>query len=135
MICKDQQQPNNTWKNIAYNKKNWKSGYAGKPEVEICQRVRIRKQRNFNEKLIYNQDPMPAEWYVLRSKPNREELLLDQLLIRKMETYSPLIRVKPVNPRSRHIRAYFPGYFFAISGGPIAGYGCIFDTRWTEANG
>ncbi len=55
---------------------------------------------------------MTAEWYVLRSKPNKEDFLLDQLLIRKVEAYYPRIHVKPVNPRSRHIRAYFPGYLF-----------------------
>jgi transcriptional antiterminator RfaH len=55
---------------------------------------------------------MSTEWYALRSKPNKEDLLLDQLLIRKLETYYPRIHVKPVNPRSRHIRAYFPGYLF-----------------------
>jgi transcription antitermination factor NusG len=55
---------------------------------------------------------LPTEWYALRSKPNKEELLLDQLLIRKVETYFPRLRIQPVNPRSRHIRPYFPGYMF-----------------------
>jgi len=55
---------------------------------------------------------MPAEWYVLHSKPHKEDLLLDQLLIRKVDVYYPRIRVKTVNPRSRKIRAYFPGYLF-----------------------
>lgn len=55
---------------------------------------------------------MSVEWYALHSKPNNEELLLDQLLIRKVETYFPRLRVKPVNPRSRHVRAFFPGYLF-----------------------
>lgn len=55
---------------------------------------------------------MPIKWYVLRSKPNKEDLLLDQLLIRKVETYYPCLHVKPVNPRSRKIRAYFPRYLF-----------------------
>jgi len=55
---------------------------------------------------------MPAEWYALRSKLNKEDFLLDQLLIRKVEAYYPPIQIKPVNPRSRNIRAYFPGYLF-----------------------
>jgi transcriptional antiterminator RfaH len=55
---------------------------------------------------------MPVEWYALHSKPHKEELLLDQLLIRKVETYYPRLRVKPVNPRSRSLRPYFPGYLF-----------------------
>jgi transcription antitermination factor NusG len=55
---------------------------------------------------------MAVEWYALRSKPHKEELLLDQLLIRKVEAYYPRLRVQPVNPRSRRIRPYFPGYLF-----------------------
>jgi transcriptional antiterminator RfaH len=64
-------------------------------------------ERSVKKKVI-----MPVEWYALRSKPNKEELLLDQLLIRKLEAFFPRIRVKPVNHRSRHVRAYFPGYLF-----------------------
>lgn len=55
---------------------------------------------------------MPAEWYALKSKPNKENLLLDQLLIRKVETYFPRIHVRPVNPRACRIKAFFPGYLF-----------------------
>jgi transcription elongation factor/antiterminator RfaH len=55
---------------------------------------------------------MAPSWYVLRSKPNKEALLWDQLLIRKIETFYPFLKVKPVNPRSRKIKSYFPGYIF-----------------------
>ena len=55
---------------------------------------------------------MSVNWYVLRSKPNKEILLWEQLQIRKVETFYPQIRVQPVNPRSRKIKAYFPGYVF-----------------------
>lgn len=55
---------------------------------------------------------MPVKWYALHSKPNKENFLLDQLLIRKVETYFPCIQAKPVNPRSRRIRPFFPGYLF-----------------------
>ena len=55
---------------------------------------------------------MPAYWYVLRSKPNKEELLWEQLNIRKVETFYPRIRVQPVNPRARKVKPYFPGYVF-----------------------
>jgi len=55
---------------------------------------------------------MSANWYVLRSKPNKETLLWEQLKIRNVETYYPQIRVQPVNPRARKIKAYFPGYVF-----------------------
>lgn len=55
---------------------------------------------------------MSVNWYVLRSKPNKEFLLWDQLLIRKVETFYPRLNVKPVNPRSRKVKPYFPGYIF-----------------------
>jgi transcriptional antiterminator RfaH len=55
---------------------------------------------------------MSVNWYVLRSKPNKEELLWEQLSIRKVEAFYPRLRVQPVNPRSRKIKAYFPGYVF-----------------------
>jgi transcription elongation factor/antiterminator RfaH len=55
---------------------------------------------------------MSARWYVLHSKPNKEELLHEQLTLRKVEAFYPRIRVHPVNPRSRQVRAYFPGYVF-----------------------
>ena len=51
-------------------------------------------------------------WYVLHSKPRKEEFLLDQLLSHRFEAYCPLLRVTPVNPRARTIRPYFPGYVF-----------------------
>jgi len=55
---------------------------------------------------------MSTNWYVLRSKPHKEEFLWEQLLARRIETYYPQIRVQPVNPRSRKVRPYFPGYLF-----------------------
>lgn len=55
---------------------------------------------------------MPANWYVLRSKPNKETLLWEQLSICKVEAFHPQIRVQPVNPRARKIKPYFPGYVF-----------------------
>ncbi len=51
-------------------------------------------------------------WYVMHSKPNKEEFLYDQLRIRNIETYYPCIKVNPVNPRSRKRKPYFPGYLF-----------------------
>lgn len=55
---------------------------------------------------------MSESWYVLRSKPRKEEFLLEQLLSHKIEAYCPRIRVQPVNPRARKIKPYFPGYVF-----------------------
>ena len=55
---------------------------------------------------------MNANWYVLRSKPCKELFLAGELLARKLEAYCPVLHVKPVNPRARKIKPYFPGYLF-----------------------
>jgi transcriptional antiterminator RfaH len=51
-------------------------------------------------------------WYALRSKPNKELTLWRELCAREMECFYPQLRVRPVNPRSRSVRPYFPGYLF-----------------------
>lgn len=55
---------------------------------------------------------MTERWYVIRSKPRKEEFLQNQLLIRKIEVFAPRIRVQRVNPRARKTKPYFPGYVF-----------------------
>jgi len=55
---------------------------------------------------------MTSTWYVLHSKPNKEEFLYDQLLANRLEAFCPHIRVQPVNPRARKVKPYFPGYVF-----------------------
>lgn len=55
---------------------------------------------------------MSANWYVLRSKPRKEDFLYGQLRARKIEAYYPKVRVQPVNPRARKSKPYFPGYLF-----------------------
>jgi transcriptional antiterminator RfaH len=55
---------------------------------------------------------MSYSWYVLHSKPNKEDFLYSQLRNREIEVYYPRLRVKPVNPRSRKVRPFFPGYMF-----------------------
>ena len=55
---------------------------------------------------------MGLQWYVLRSQPNKELTLWRELLARGFECFFPHLRVRPVNPRSRTIRPYFPGYLF-----------------------
>ena len=55
---------------------------------------------------------MEAPWYVLHSKPRKEDFLLDQLRLSGFESYCPFLRVSTVNPRARKIRPYFPGYVF-----------------------
>lgn len=51
-------------------------------------------------------------WYIFQSKTRKEDLLCEQLRIREIETFFPALQVQPVNPRSRKIRPYFPGYVF-----------------------
>jgi len=51
-------------------------------------------------------------WYAMRSKPNKEEFLAGQLEASGVETFFPRLRVNPVNPRARKVRAYFPNYLF-----------------------
>jgi transcriptional antiterminator RfaH len=55
---------------------------------------------------------MALAWYVLRSKPNKEDFFWGQLLAHHIDVYYPCIRAKVVNPRARKIKPYFPGYLF-----------------------
>lgn len=55
---------------------------------------------------------MSEQWYALRSKPNKEAALSHEVAARGFEVFFPQMVVKPVNPRSRKLRAYFPGYMF-----------------------
>jgi transcriptional antiterminator RfaH len=51
-------------------------------------------------------------WYIFQSKARKEDLLCEQLRLRDVEIFFPTLRVKPVNPRARKIKPYFPGYVF-----------------------
>lgn len=56
---------------------------------------------------------MGLYWYALRTKPHKEPFVHKQLQAREeVAVFFPALRVKPVNPRSRKIRPYFPGYLF-----------------------
>lgn len=55
---------------------------------------------------------MSRLWYALRSKPRKEEVLWRQLHAQEYEVFFPRLKVQPVNPRSRKLRPYFPGYMF-----------------------
>lgn len=55
---------------------------------------------------------MTVAWYAMRSKPNKEEFLAGQLQTYGLEVFLPLLHVKPVNPRARKYRPYFPNYLF-----------------------
>jgi transcription antitermination factor NusG len=55
---------------------------------------------------------MNFNWYVLRSKPLRETALWQQAVSQGFEVFYPRIPVPAVNPRSRKVVPYFPGYMF-----------------------
>ena len=51
---------------------------------------------------------MTEQWYVIRSKPHKEDFLFEQLLSHKIDAYCPRIKVQTVNPRARKTKSYFP---------------------------
>ena len=55
---------------------------------------------------------MAKYWYVIRSKPRKEDVVWRQVHGGGFEAFYPRIRVNPVNPRARKLRPYFPGYLF-----------------------
>jgi transcription elongation factor/antiterminator RfaH len=55
---------------------------------------------------------MAFHWYALRSKPRKEDIIWRQCREQGYEVFYPRLRVQPVNPRARKVKAYFPGYLF-----------------------
>ena len=55
---------------------------------------------------------MTFQWYALRTKPRKEDIVWQQLRSQEIEHYYPRVRVHPVNPRARKVKPYFPGYLF-----------------------
>ncbi len=55
---------------------------------------------------------MSEYWYVLRVKPHKERTVSERLRGWDIETYLPLVRVKPKNPRAAKQKPFFPGYVF-----------------------
>lgn len=53
-----------------------------------------------------------TQWLLLHSKAFKEEFLWREITARQIECLLPRLHVKPVNPRSRKIVPYFPGYLF-----------------------
>jgi transcription antitermination factor NusG len=54
-----------------------------------------------------------TEWYAVQTHPNREFLAAGALAsVEGVEAYLPTLHVKPVNPRARTKRPFFPGYLF-----------------------
>ncbi len=55
---------------------------------------------------------MVAQWYTVFCKPRKELQVSEYLRSSDIEVYTPMLRVKPVNPRAAKIRPYFPRYLF-----------------------
>jgi transcription elongation factor/antiterminator RfaH len=55
---------------------------------------------------------MNPQWYALRCKPRKEDIVWKQVREQGHEIFYPRLRIHPVNPRSRKIVPYFPGYLF-----------------------
>jgi len=55
---------------------------------------------------------MTSRCYALRSKPCKEAIVWQSSQARGFKTFYPHLRVQPVNPRSRKVKPYFPGYMF-----------------------
>ncbi len=55
---------------------------------------------------------MSTMWYVLHTKPKRENVVCSYLESQDLEVFYPSIRVKPVNPRASTVRPLFPRYMF-----------------------
>jgi transcriptional antiterminator RfaH len=55
---------------------------------------------------------MGMDWFALHVKPHKERFVADLLAQRRIEHYYPFVNVRPVNPRSRKERPFFPGYLF-----------------------
>ena len=65
---------------------------------------------------------MSSQWYALRCKPRKEEVVWKQVRDQGHEVFYPRLRVNPVNPRSRKIKPYFPGYLFLRVDIDLLGY-------------
>ena len=55
---------------------------------------------------------LDQHWYVLRSKPRKEESLFEYARSQGHEVFYPRIPVNPVNPRAATEKPFFPGYLF-----------------------
>jgi transcriptional antiterminator RfaH len=68
---------------------------------------------------------MSAHWYTYHSHPHKEDMLAHQIECHDMQCYYPRLTVTPVNPRSRRIRPYFPGYLFVYTDLETVGFSTI----------
>jgi transcription antitermination factor NusG len=68
-------------------------------------------------------------WYALHVKPHKESTVYDLLQAKGIDAFYPRLKVKPVNPRSRKERPFFPGYLFVNLDLDEAGASIL---HWTE---
>lgn len=55
---------------------------------------------------------MATHWYTIRTKPHHEQIVFNYLRSQEIDSFLPMVKVNPVNPRARKQRPYFPGYLF-----------------------
>jgi transcription antitermination factor NusG len=55
---------------------------------------------------------MALTWYVLQSKPNKEEFFWGELIAHFIEVYYPCIQAKAANPHAYKDKPYLPGHLF-----------------------
>ena len=68
----------------------------------------------------------PSKWYAVQTHPNREFLANSALAaLDGVETFFPTLHVKPVNPRARTERPFFPGYLFVHADLGALGQRCV----------
>ena len=71
---------------------------------------------------------MTKHWYALHTKPHKERQVNSLLSSRKIETFLPLLKVNPVNPRAAREKPYFPSYLFVHVDIDLIGLSVL---RWT----
>lgn len=67
-----------------------------------------QKMRTLN----YGVHLIMTDWLLMQSKINKEDFLCGEIFARGTECYCPKIQVRPVNPRARKVRPFFPSYIF-----------------------
>ena len=72
---------------------------------------------------------MSYQWYALHVKPHKEPMVHQFLVAQGFHVYYPVLKVNPVNPRSRKKRPFFPGYMFVRIDLDETGADTL---RWTE---
>lgn len=66
----------------------------------------------FNTRILIELEGVLLHWYVVRSKPQKEEWLYKQLGVLEIEAYYPCLHAGQGKPHSYKSKPYFPGYLF-----------------------